>query len=82
MFTDIASIEPLTQTIIGCAIEVHKTLGAGLLESVYRECLILEMRTAQLRFESERYINLTYKGIPINNSCAWIYSSRDRLSSS
>ena len=67
MFPALAEIEPLTQKIIGCAIEVHKTLGAGLLESVYRECMIIEMRNAQLRFESERYINLTYKGVPINS---------------
>src|SRR5688500_349355 len=67
MFPALAEIEPLTQKIIGCAIEVHKTLGAGLLESGYRECMIIKMRNAELRFESERYINLTYKGVPINS---------------
>jgi GxxExxY protein len=67
MVTDIAAIEHLTERIIGCAIEVHKTLGAGLLESVYRECLIIEMRNAQLSVESERCINLTYKGVPISS---------------
>ena len=59
-------INGLTETIIGCAIEVHKTLGAGLLESVYRECMIIEMTRAPLRFEQERSIKLTYKGAPIN----------------
>lgn len=67
MFTALAAIEQLTERVIGCAIEVHKTLGAGLLESVYRECMIIEMRNAGLRFESERYLNLTYKGVPINS---------------
>lgn len=42
-------------------------LGAGLLESVYRECLIVEMTNARLRFESERCIKLSYKGVPINS---------------
>ena len=59
-------INQLTDTIIGCAIEVHKTLGAGLLESVYRECMIIEMTRAPLRFEQERSLKLTYKGAPIN----------------
>jgi GxxExxY protein len=67
MFPPSADIERLTQKIIGCAIEVHKTLGAGLLESVYRDCMIIEMRNAQLRFESERRVNLRYKGVRINS---------------
>jgi GxxExxY protein len=46
-------IEHLTEKIIGCGIEVHKALGAGLLESVYRECLAIEMRSVDLRFERE-----------------------------
>lgn len=63
-----ADINQITKKIIGCAIEVHKTLGAGLLESVYRECMVIEMRTAGLRFESERHLKLTYKGVPINST--------------
>ena len=57
-----AEIEALTERIIGCAIEVHRTLGPGLLESVYRECLIIELTTCQLRVESERRVPLEYKG--------------------
>lgn len=55
-------IEALTETIIGCAIEVHKTLGPGLLEAVYRECLILELRGSCLDLEIERHVPLDYKG--------------------
>lgn len=62
-----AHLEQLTESIIGCAIEVHKTFGAGLLESVYRECMLIELKRAQLCFESERCVKLTYKGVPINN---------------
>lgn len=67
MFPPLAAIEELTGKIIGCAIEVHKTFGAGLLESVYRECLCIEMTNAGLRFESEQHVRLTYKGVTINS---------------
>ena len=67
MFPPPAVIEPLTERFIGCAIEVHKTLGAGLLESVYRECMCIELMSAGLQFESERQIQLNYKGTRINS---------------
>jgi len=67
MISKPAHLEQVTEAIIGCAIEVHKTLGAGLLESVYRECMLIEMSRAQLSFESERCVKLTYKGIPLKN---------------
>jgi GxxExxY protein len=63
--------------IIGCAIEVHRTLGAGLLESVYRECMIIEMTHAQLRFERERNIKLTYKASRSTAAFDLISSSRE-----
>ena len=55
-------IEDLTEKIIGCAIEVHRILGPGLLESVYRECMIIEMKREHLRVDSERQIPFDYKG--------------------
>ena len=55
-------IEELTEKIIGCAIEVHRILGPGLLESVYRECMMIELKLEGLRFENERNIALDYKG--------------------
>ena len=57
-----AEVEALTEKIIGCAIEVHRTLGPGLLESVYRECIIVEMRRDGLEVDSERHVSLEYKG--------------------
>jgi len=57
-----ADLEELTQKIIGCAIEVHRFLGPGLLESVYHECMVIELRRAGLRVESERQIVISYKG--------------------
>ena len=67
MTCPLGHINQLTETIIGCAIEVHKTLGAGLLESVYRDCMIIEMTHRQLCFEQERHIKLTYKGTAISS---------------
>jgi GxxExxY protein len=43
----------LTQIIIGCAIEVHRTLGPGLLESAYQECLFYELKLQGLKVEKE-----------------------------
>lgn len=57
-----AEIEALTEKIIGCAIEVHRTLGPGLLESVYQECLIIELKDHQLTVQSDRQVRLEYKG--------------------
>lgn len=58
-------LEQLKETVIGCAIEVHRTLGPGLLESVYRECLLIELKKQHLHTVSERQVSLTYKGTPI-----------------
>ena len=55
-------INEISYKIIGCAIEVHKELGPGLLESVYEECFIEEMRNAGLKVESQIYIPIIYKG--------------------
>ena len=57
-------INELTEKIIGSAIEVHRHLGPGLLESIYRECLMMELAASQLRFESERHVPIDYKGQP------------------
>jgi len=60
-----AELDQLTERIIGCGIEVHKTLGAGLLESVYRECLLIELRAAALHVVGEQWMKLKYKGTPL-----------------
>jgi GxxExxY protein len=62
MITTSEEIEALTEKIIGCAIEVHRILGPGLLESVYRECMMIEMRRECLRFDCEQHVALDYKG--------------------
>jgi len=55
-------LDKLTHDIIGCAIEVHKELGPGLLESVYQKCLMLEFGSKNLNFETEKFIKINYKG--------------------
>lgn len=52
----------LTNRVIGCAIEVHRTLGPGLLESVYETCLCEELAAAGLAFARQRSLPVVYKG--------------------
>jgi GxxExxY protein len=60
-------IEPLTKTIIACAIEVHRALGPGLLESVYQECMVIELKSAGLDVDSDRRVSINYKNQPIRS---------------
>jgi GxxExxY protein len=53
----------LTEQIIGGAIEVHRHLGPGLLESAYRTCLVHELRLRDLQVTTEVPIALEYKGV-------------------
>ncbi len=52
----------ITEKIISCAIEVHSTLGPGLLESVYEEALAHEFRIRRIKYERQKEIKLKYKG--------------------
>ena len=52
----------MTCKIIGCAIEVHRTLGPGLLEGAYEACLALELQRAGLMVERQVSIPINYKG--------------------
>ena len=58
--------DPLTGTVIGCAIEVHKHLGPGLLESAYEACLAHELRAAGICFEVEYPVAVHYKGVVLD----------------
>jgi len=59
----------LTGNIIGAAIEVHRELGPGLLESAYQTCLARELSLRQIEFEQEKPIPIEYKGLTID--CAY-----------
>ena len=55
----------ISEKIIGCAIEVHKILGPGLLESAYEECLFYEIFQTGLRVEKQKPLPLIYKEIKL-----------------
>lgn len=59
-------INKITEIIISCAIEVHKQLGPGLLESAYEECLCYELKIARLRFERQKPVPVVYKEIRLD----------------
>ncbi|MFA4851435.1 MAG: GxxExxY protein [Bacteroidales bacterium] len=61
-------IYEISYKIIGCAIEVHKHLGPGLLESVYEPCFIDEMRSNGLFVKSQIYVPVHYKGKDLGGS--------------
>lgn len=55
-------INKLTYSILGCAIEVHKVLGPGLLESIYQKCFVEELKNKNLVFATQLYVPIEYKG--------------------
>ena len=55
----------ITSKIIGCAIEVHKTLGNGFQEVIYQRALAIEMLQQELLFSREQEMSILYKGQPI-----------------
>ncbi len=59
----------LSNKVIGCAIEVHKTLGPRLLESTYQQCLAYELTINQIEFNIEYPLPVEYKGVFLD--CAY-----------
>ena len=58
--------DPLTAKVIGCAIEVHRNLGPGLLESAYEQCLAHEIKLANLRCRVQVAMPIEYKGVKLD----------------
>ena len=58
----------IANKVIGAAIEVHRTLGPGLLESAYHDCLKYELNCVGLEFESESPVLLNYKGLIVGEA--------------
>src|SRR4051794_11708155 len=59
--------DPLTYEVIGAAIEVHRCLGPGLLESAYEECLCHELRLKGVEFLKQQPLPLVYKGLKLEH---------------
>jgi GxxExxY protein len=59
-------VNDLTRAIIGAAIEVHRVLGPGLLESAYEECLCHELALRGIRFKRQYPVPLEYKGLKLD----------------
>jgi len=59
--------DPLTDRIIGCAIEVHRQLGPGLLESAYETALCIQLAREGLRFDRQRIVPLFYEGVRVGD---------------
>ena len=60
--------DPLTERIIGCAIEVHRGTGAGLLEAVYDVCFAFELEAAGLAFQRQCSVPIEYKSLSIRTA--------------
>ena len=58
--------DKLSSLVIGCAIEVHKSLGPGLLESTYEQCLAYEMNTLRIPIKLQHPLQVQYKGIRLD----------------
>ena len=72
-------IDELTHIVIGCAIEVHKRLNAGLLEIVYEKCFIHELNLRGLKWESQRNVPLNYKGFYLDAELRYDVLVEDHL---
>ena len=66
MVNHLMDTSKLTGDVIGAAIEVHKILGPGLLESAYEECLCHELGLRAIRFERQKELPIEYKGITLD----------------
>ena len=60
------NFDELSNSVIGCAIEVHRNLGPGLLESAYEQCLAREFSLAEIAFETQKPLPVEYKGVQLD----------------
>lgn len=68
-----------TEIIIGCAIEVHRTLGPSLLESTYEECLAYEFKNLGLRFQRQIPVPVIYKDIKLDHGYKMDFLVEDQV---
>jgi GxxExxY protein len=71
--------DEITEIIIGCAIEVHRTLGPGLLESTYEECLAYEFKNLGLKFQRQIPVPVIYKDIKLDHGYKMDFLVEDQV---
>jgi GxxExxY protein len=71
--------DELSNVIIGAAIEVHRHLGPGLLESTYQQCLARDLSLRNINFEMERTIPINYKGVNLESGCRLDFLVEDKV---
>lgn len=59
-------LNELTYKVIGCAIEVHKQLGPGFLESIYEKCFLRELTLQGINYKNQIWVPLHYKGLELD----------------
>ena len=69
--TEFADLNRLTARIIGCAIEVHRALGPGLLESLYESAMCIEFDDVKIEYSRQASIPAYYKGRACQEFCVW-----------
>jgi len=69
----------ITEQVIGAAIEVHRTLGPGLLESAYEVCLVFELRERGFRVEQQKPLPVVYKNVKLDCGCRLDLVIEDRV---
>ena len=72
-------IDNLTGKVISAAIEVHKSLGPGLLESAYEECLCRELDLKGISYERQKELPVEYKGVRLSCGYRWDIVVEGRL---
>jgi GxxExxY protein len=60
------TLNRITEQVIGAAIEVHRVVGPGLLESAYEVCMVFELRERGLRVEQQKPLPVVYKGVKLD----------------
>ena len=64
---EIEERDQLSETVIGAAVEVHRVMGPGLIESVYQKCLVYELRLREITCEPQSRLPIVYKGQQIHD---------------
>ena len=66
-------LDEISRRIIGAAIEVHRHLGPGLLESAYESCLVFELKCQGLKVEEQKPLPVVYKDVKLDCGYSWTW---------